>query len=383
MSELAIWAPSLAVRRVEGNVQNREALYLLPVPVLVSSYEQVRQDSLDRIPSNTFDIVILDEAQRVKNKDSATALACRMLPRRRTWALSATPLENDVSDVIAILGLLDPSIRADLVGPPLLATLESMMLRRRKRDVRTELPPVIIQDIKLDLTPSQRLRYDNLWVSRWAEARAKSSADASMILLNLITRLKAICNFDAATNASSKLQALYQVCEGAGEGARILVFSQFVETLKWVSERLVLPYGLVTGSMPHDRRQAAMDQFKAGPAPRVLLMSLRAGGVGLNLGEASHVVVFDRWWNPAVEVQAIYRAHRFDRDEPLQVIRFLVADSIEERIADILDEKNRVFDDVVETPETAVKRFTVKELIKILELSAHDVYSVPPKLGGE
>ena len=108
-------------------------------------------------------------------------------------------------------------------------------------------------------------------------------------------------------------------------------------------------------------------------APRVLLVSLRAGGVGLNLGEATHVVVFDRWWNPAVEVQAIYRAHRFDRDEPLHVVRFLVSDTIEERIAAILDHKASVFDDIVESAETSGSSFTVQELMQILELTAVDV----------
>ena len=94
MMELEKWAPSLTVRRVQGDTQNREAFYLLPIPVLVSSYEQVRQDGLDRIPSNNFDIVILDEAQRIKNRNSATALACRLLPRKYSWALSATPLKR-------------------------------------------------------------------------------------------------------------------------------------------------------------------------------------------------------------------------------------------------------------------------------------------------
>lgn len=374
ISELAMWAPSLVVRRVQGNVQEREAFYLLPIPVLVSSYEQIRKDGLDRIPSNTFDIVILDEAQRIKNGHSATALACRLLPRNRAWALSATPLENSTSDVTAILGFLDPSIREDLSGPQLIEKLGAMMLRRRKRDVRGELPPVIVQDLKLDLTPSQRMKYDDLWVNRWAEVKANSAGDAGAVLLGLITRLKVICNLDADTDASSKLQALQQICQGVGERGRILVFSQFVETLKWVSNRLALPYGLVTGSMLDAQRQAIMHQFRTEPAPRMLLVSLRAGGVGLNLGEATHVILFDRWWNPAVEMQAIYRAHRFDRDEPLQVIRFLVADSIEERIADILNQKEGLFYGVVEAPEPQAQRFTVKELMRILELSTQDVY---------
>ena len=131
--------------------------------------------------------------------------------------------------------------------------------------------------------------------------------------------------------------------------------------------------------MSGDARQAAMERFKTGPAPRVLFVSLRAGGVGLNLGEATHVVVFDRWWNPAVEMQAIYRAHRFDRDEPLHVIRFMVVDTIEERIAAILTRKESLFEDVVESAETTSRGFKLQELMQILELSAGDILSTKSK----
>ena len=374
MSELATWVPSLAVRRVQGNSRDRQAFYLLPIPVLVTSYEQVRQDGLDRIPSDSFDVVILDEAQRIKNRHSATALACRLLPRKCSWALSATPLENDARDVASILGFLDPSIRSDLSGSHLSARLETMMLRRRKAEVRGELPPVIVQDLELELTPPQRAQYDELWTNR-RRAAATSAQDAGIVLLGLITRLKMVCNLDVDTGASSKLGALREICRGAGHGARILVFSQFVETLKWVSVRLALPSDLLTGAMSGNERQAAIERFKMKLTPRVLFVSLRAGGVGLNLGEATHVVVFDRWWNPAVEMQAIYRAHRFNREEPLHVVRFLIADTIEKRIASILDSKESLFEDVVEAPETRAHGFTVQELMRMLELSAGDVYS--------
>lgn len=371
MSELAAWAPALTVRRVHGNSRDRRAFYLLPIPVLVGSYEQIRQDGLDRIPASTFDLVVLDEAQRIKNRHSTTALACRLLPRKCSWALSATPLENNADDLASILGFLDPSIGPDLSGPRLSAKLRAMMLRRRKIEVRRELPPVIVQDLKLELAPSQRERYDALWAGRYAVA-ATGGDDVGVVLLSLITRLKIICNLDTEEGQSSKLDALQELCRGAGRHARILVFSQFVETLKWVSDRIVLRSDLLTGSMSGIERQAAMDRFKAGAVPRVLLVSLRAGGVGLNLGEATHVVLFDRWWNPAVEVQAIYRAHRFDREEPLHVIRFLVSDTIEERIATILDHKAGLFDDVVESAETVGNNFTVQELMQILELTAEN-----------
>ena len=129
--------------------------------------------------------------------------------------------------------------------------------------------------------------------------------------------------------------------------------------------------------MPFAERQAAIDRFKTESAPRYLLASLRAGGVGLNLGEATHVVIFDRWWNPAVEVQAIYRAHRFDRDEPLHAIRFLVVDSIEEHIEAILERKEHLFDEIIGSAEATTRRFTEKELMQILELSSGDVSAIP------
>ena len=257
-----------------------------------------------------------------------------------------------------------------------------MMLRRRKSDVRAELPPVIIQDLKLELLPPQRAEYDELWINRAESVRANATnGDTSTaVLLGLITRLKTICNFHAPSNVSSKLDALETVSEGAGDSARILVFSQYVETLKWISERIKLPLDLLTGSMPLAKRQVVMDRFRNDPAPRLLLVSLRAGGVGLNLGEATHVVLFDRWWNPAVEIQAIYRAHRFDRNGALHVIRFLVTDSIEERISAILERKESLFNEVIDSTKVTDHRFTKKELMKILELVTDDILKTPQEI---
>jgi SNF2 family DNA or RNA helicase len=371
--ELAKWAPSLTVRRVSGDARAREAYYLLPIPVLVASYEQIRFDSLDRVPPDTFDLVVLDEAQRIKNRDSATAFACRLLPRSRAWALSATPLENEEADLASILSFLRPSLNLRGSQLKLRTELKHMMLRRRKSEVRAELPPVLVQDLDLELSSTQRSTYDEIWLDRAATVRAGTKGDPSSALLALITRLKIVCNFDSESDASSKLDALRWIAEGAGEGARILVFSQFVETLKWISERLDLSHELLVGSMSVEARQKVIDRFSGHSTPRALLISLRAGGVGLNLGEATHVVLFDRWWNPAVEIQAIYRAHRFERSEPLHVIRFLASDTIEERIAEILARKADLFDEVVESAESQVHRFTREELLEILDLASTDI----------
>lgn len=372
MKELATWAPSLTARRVQGDARAREAYYLLPIPVLVASYEQIRFDGLDRVPLGAFDLVILDEAQRIKNRDSATAFACHLLPRTRSWALSATPLENDETDVSSILSFLDPLISRQIPKRDIIAKLQSMMLRRLKSDVRAELPPVLFQDLELELSEPQRKKYDELWLNRATKISEAANDDPSASLLSLLTRLKTLCNFDANSDASSKLDALNTVVEGAGVSARILVFSQFVETLHWISDRMKLPHELLTGSMSFTARQDTIARFKNAQTPRALLISLRAGGVGLNLGEATHVVLFDRWWNPAVEIQAIYRAHRFERDVPLHVVRFLMLDTIEERIAVILSRKEDLFDEMIESVDTHVHRFTREELMRILELTPED-----------
>ena len=373
MKELAAWTPSITVRHVAGDARAREAYYLLPIPVLVASYEQIRFDALDRVPANAFDLVVLDEAQRIKNPDVATSFACRLLPRTRAWALSATPLENDERDIASILRFLDPARRSQLSRSSMAVQLKNLMLRRRKSEVRAELPPVLVQDLEIELSDRQRTAYDELWFDRAATIQRGAATDPGTALFALITRLKILCNFDAESHESSKLDALRAIVEGAGVEARILVFSQFVKTLTWLSERLPVPHELLTGAMTMDSRHAAIANFKRSQSPRVLLISLRAGGVGLNLGDASHVVLFDRWWNPAVEVQAIYRAHRFDRELPLHVVRFLVADTIEERIAQILGRKADLFDEVVESVEMTNHRFTREELMEILELGPDDL----------
>ena len=365
MAELATWAPEVPVRRLEGSASDRLALYFLPIPVLVGSYEQLRVDGLDRIPQHTFDLVVLDEAQRIKDRSSATSLACRLLPRSRSWALSATPLENRLEDITTILGFLDPAFGPDRSRGEVERRLEVSMLRRRKRDVRGELPPVIVQDIQVELAVQQRRRYDALWETRNFFA-GQGGRDEIAAMLGLITRLKVMCNLDKESGTSAKLCALETVIEAAGEAARVIVFSQFVKTLDWISSRLAIQHELLVGSMDITTREDVMERFRFGGTPRALLVSLRAGGVGLNLGEASHIVLFDRWWNPAVENQAIYRAHRFDRGDPLHVVRFVVRDSIEERISAILDEKAELFQDIVDSAPNVSAGFGRDELERIL-----------------
>jgi SNF2 family DNA or RNA helicase len=369
--ELARWAPTLVVRRVQGSEVDRSAFYDLPIEVLVASYEQIRMDALDRIPEGTFDLVVLDEAQRIKNKDSRTALACRLIPRRQSWALTATPLENSKADLESVFAFVKPGlIHRRLSKDELFDRIAPHLMRRRKTEVLGELPPVIIQDLLLELEPHQREAYEEVWFGRTEHLEGQRKPVATTALFGILTRLKQLCNFDPSSGESCKLEALTTLLEQVtGPSDKVIIFSQYVETLEWLSAHIETPSEIFHGGLNAEQRDAIVQRFQEEHGPRVLLMSLRAGGVGLNLQAASVVVLFDRWWNPAVETQAIYRGHRFDRKTPLHVVRFLVQDTVEFLINSVLEAKQALFEEYVEQAPTAeVQPLTRGDLLRILEL---------------
>lgn len=375
--ELARWAPNLLVRRVEGPSENRAALYLLPIPVLIASYEQIRTDAASLDSRTHFDVVVIDEAQRIKNSASTTAFACRLLPRTRAWALTGTPVENKVHDLVSIFGFLKLGLLyKGMTRAEIHERMQPYFLRRRKKEVLGELPPIIVQDLPLELQGKQKAAYDALWESRKSIARAGGVPVSEANLLALITRLKQLCNFDALSEESIKSDALTVILESlSGPRDKVLIFSQYVKTLRWLSERHVdFPHDLYHGQQTERTRDKVLSAFDKEPGPRALLVSLKAGGVGLNLQAASTVVLFDRWWNPAVENQAIQRSHRFGRDRPLHVFRFLVTNSIEERIASVIQEKRTLFERYIEMADSAVvKVFSRNELRRILDMSEAEV----------
>lgn len=375
--ELAKWAPRLSVRRVTGNADERQCWYSLPVDVLVLSYEQVRIDALDRIQAGQFDLVVLDEAQRIKNRDSRTSFACRLLKPERAWALSATPLENSRADLEAVFSFLQPGL---LSGRASRAELHERMaphfLRRRKTDVLPDLPPVLEQELMLELSAEQQKAYDDIWFSREEALQGEEHPIQAVELFAVLTRLKQACNREPLSGVSCKLDALRLTIDAISTAYdKIIVFSQYVETLEWIASQLDndVPVTIYHGGQSQTERDEIISSFETTPGPKVLLMSLRAGGVGLNLGSASTVVLFDRWWNPAVERQAIYRAHRFDRSQPLYVVKYLVQNTIEERINEILSKKQHLFDEYIEGAISAEGAgLSRAELMGILELQSTD-----------
>ena len=371
--ELGRWAPKLSVRRLGGDTRERFANYRLPINVLIASYEQIREDA--EFLSNTvrFDVVVLDEAQRVKNIHSDTSLAVRILQRDRSWAMTGTPIENSVRDLLAIYRF----VKLDLLNQAMSKSqihqlMRPYFLRRRKRGVLSEMPPIIMQDIPVELSPQQEKAYMNVWDNRHKLVRGDKNLISSASIFSLITRLKQICNYDSVSGESSKIEALRLIIDNMSDkDDKMIVFSQYVETLKHIARNIEgkIAHDMYHGALSEDTRNRMIAGFQRQEGPRVLLMSLRAGGIGLNLQEASVVVLFDRWWNPAVEEQAIHRAHRFGREYPLHVFRFMVINSIEERIVSVLAEKKALFEQYVNEAEIAeMPRLDLTDLVRIAGL---------------
>lgn len=290
--EICLWAPELIVRRIQGQGSERRYEYLLPTHVAIASYEQVRSDAISMDPRMRFDVVVLDEAQRIKNANSETALACRIVPRTRSWALTGTPVENSAADLIAIFRFVAPGVlSAGMLRDDLHDRMRPYFLRRRKADVLEELPSVINQEIPLELTRGQRRSYDDIWLGR-RERWELQGPSGEMQLLAAITRLKQICNYDPITGESSKLDALMAILDDLRAGDKVLVFSQYVETLRWLAGRVNehLPCEVFHGGLSQTERDRVLHRFREGQGRRGLLVSLRAGSTGLNLPEATHVV---------------------------------------------------------------------------------------------
>ncbi len=346
--EFRLWSPEIPVTVIEGDSTKRSWIWRQPsVPVRIANYELLMRDRavLDD-PNTHFDLVILDEAQRIKNRNSTTAQIVRSLPRGRSWALTGTPIENSVEDLVSIFEFLSPGyLRDDMHLKSIGKATRDTILRRTKDKVLSEMPPKMFRDEDLDLTPAQ---YDSY---RAAEddgiVRLTDLGETLTIqhVFELVLRLKQICNFDPATGSSCKLERLAADMEEiAASGQKAIVFSQWVETLEKIAEPLGR-FGPMHyhGRVPPKKREKVIEQFREDPSRHLILMSYGAGSVGLNLQFCQYVFLFDRWWNPAVEDQAINRAHRIGAAGPVTVTRMMAAGTIEQRIHEVLEQKRGLF----------------------------------------
>ena len=378
--ELAEWAPELVVAVIEGEPGRRRWQWSLQdVPVTLANYEVlVRDERLVEELKISYDLVVLDEAQRIKNRGSRTSEAVRGLRRRRSWALTGTPVENSSADLVGLFEFVSPGMVHDGMTPRGLGeAVADHVMRRTKEKVLKDLPPRIDRDATLELSPEQRETYrlaEEEGVFRLSEMGPGATIQH---VFELVLRLKQICNFDPATLASSKVDRLEaELEEVAASGRKALVFSQWVETLGRLSKRLArfgpLEYH---GGMPTTARDEAIERFRERSEHAVLLLSYGAGAVGLNLQFSEYVFLFDRWWNPAIEDQAINRAHRIGGTGGVTVTRFLATGTIEERIDRVLAGKRDLSEMILSTaegvaldPQRSMKGFTQEELFSLFNL---------------
>ncbi|NBW86111.1 MAG: DEAD/DEAH box helicase, partial [Planctomycetia bacterium] len=381
--ELADWAPELVVAVVEGDPQRRRWQWTLPdVPVKVANYEVlVRDRDLVAELGLSFDLVVLDEAQRIKNRASQTSEAVRSVTRRRSWALTGTPVENSADDLVGIFEFVAPGQIHERMAPRAMgAAVADHVLRRTKDKVLKDMPPRLNRDERIELTAEQRETYrraEEEGVLRLADMGREATIRH---VFELVLRLKQICNFDTATGESAKLDCLQaELEEVQASGRKALVFSQWVETLGRLREGLgrfgALEYH---GGMSTTARDEAIRRFRHEKRHSVLLLSYGAGAVGLNLQFSQYVFLFDRWWNPAVEDQAINRAHRIGAAGAVTVTRFLSADTIEERIDEVLRRKRDLSDAILSQAEApAASGLTAEELFALFKLAPPRAAELP------
>ena len=361
IDEARRFAPSLRVVEYTGpdRAAHREAAKA--ADLIVTSYPIVRLD-IDELATWELEHVILDEAQAIKNPEAKVHEAARRLRARRRLALTGTPVENHLGDLAAILEFLNPgltdasgALRALLdIGPgtardlaPLARALRPFLLRRTKDQVLPELPARTEQVLYCELGADQRRQYDELLAHYRAALLPKVARDgmarSTMHVLEALLRLRqAACHpalIDArhARAASAKLDTLIEhLAEATETGHKALVFSQFTSFLALLRARLDatgVGYEYLDGQT-HDRK-AVVTRFNTDPACKLFLISLKAGGTGLNLTSADYVYLLDPWWNPAVEAQAIDRTHRPGQTRPVMANRVIEQDTVEDKILEL------------------------------------------------
>lgn len=381
------FCPTLSCEAIRGNTETREAILRdSTARLLVTHYGLVRTD-IERLQEHNFSIVVLDEAHTIKNFTSQIAKAVRTIRANCRIALTGTPLENHINDLWSILDFINPMsvgttkeffrTAGSSVGQNKLRKLLSMiMIRRTKNVVAKDLPTKTEETIMLGM-PDEMSAYYQEELTK-ARMIAKNNDNNCASMLAALTRLRRLCCAPELLDKSMQdkmaspkidflLERLKQITES---GHSVLVFSQFTTLLDIIRERLDkagLRNLTITGATPVSARGDVVRDFNFSKEPTVMLLSLKACGTGLTLTKADYVFLFDPWWNPSAENQAIDRTHRIGQTNPVFAYRIILKNTVEEKVLDIVQKKRELFQNVIDgNGNIDNARFSIEELRKLI-----------------
>jgi SNF2 family DNA or RNA helicase len=377
-----------------GNQRNRELSNFSYYDLVISTYHTVRQDSI-QLSSFRFHYIICDESQMIKNPSSKLYNALVTLQSDHKVVLTGTPIENSLTDLWSQINFVNPGLLGTLsffkrsfVQPiekrgneereeKLRELISPFILRRTKDEVARELPPLYQQVLYVDMTDTQKRLYEeeksqarNAILENFEEIGMEGS---SLMVLQALTRLRQIANHPDLVEEyegedSGKFTEVYRNIESVvAEGHKLLLFSSFVKHLNLFKSRLEgdgIGFAYLTGSRNQRQREEAVKDFQTKSDCSIFLISLKAGGVGLNLTAADYVFILDPWWNPAAEMQALSRAHRIGQENRVFVYRFISNDTIEEKIQR-LQERKRELAEAFVTVNNPMKSLSEKELLEL------------------
>ncbi|MBL8827152.1 MAG: SNF2 helicase associated domain-containing protein [Planctomycetaceae bacterium] len=393
LEEASRFTPKLRVVNFSGADRGKVLPTADNADLIVTTYGILRQD-IELFSAASFDYAILDEAQAIKNADSQAAKASRLLKATHRLALTGTPVENRLSELWSIVEFLNPGMlgqtqtfrqslgNSRATDDDTLAlvarAVRPILLRRTKSQVLTELPEKTEQTLYCELEKPQRRLYNELRDHYRAALDQKIATDglakSKIVVLEALLRLRqAACHpglLDPkrVKDKSAKLDCLLeQLREVTAEGHKVLVFSQFTSLLAIVKQQFdaeKIRHVYLDGKTR--KRQEVVDQFQNDPAISAFLISLKAGGVGLNLTAADYVFILDPWWNPAVEAQAVDRAHRIGQAKRVFAYRLIARDTVEEKILQLQGDKRRLADAIVSADDSVIRQLTAEDLQLLL-----------------
>jgi len=365
-NEIEKWAPELTAYLIRNpQREGRVILWDTPMHIFITTYDTIRGDVenniLPKTKYNAFDVVILDEAHHIRNTKTKSYRAIKKLQPRMRWALTGTPIQNKIDDLMSIFGFVYPGFLTsfDLRPEQIQARIKPYFLRRRKKDVMPELPPKTYEPIELELDEDQEIEYRLAEAGIREELSALGDKVTKMHIFEKLNILKQICNFARGKFSSPKTDSLKERIEEIiasgeddtiGSGNKVIVFSQYVDEGVNKLEKLFKPYGVakIVGGQTDATREHEIQKFKTRKDIPVLIASVRSGGEGLNLTEASYVVHFDHWWNPAVMWQAEDRVHRHGQTKGVNIYSYWMKDTIDDRIRQKLREKGILIEQVID-----------------------------------